>query len=214
MPIANDIIDTLTLMTIESPKVPSSWKWGSIWISLEFQEFKFQIFNLFKQPSSIIADILHNFCRINFDNKIDYENLRKSNTALYLNRIDLKEETERHVHLPNRTNRDAYSVVRFINIISISVNISIRIFGLFAIGAMGRQFAYTEFESSDRRESFTGCLAYTCSMLILLAAYYMGIIRMVSHDLLMHSLLAILGGVFIAFSLQPHDTYSKELNQI
>lgn len=136
------------------------------------------------------------------------------NTALYLNRIDLKEETERHVHLPNRTNRDAYSVVRFINIISISVNISIRIFGLFAIGAMGRQFAYTEFESSDRRESFTGCLAYTCSMLILLAAYYMGIIRMVSHDLLMHSLLAILGGVFIAFSLQPHDTYSKELNQI
>ncbi|KAF7495459.1 hypothetical protein SSS_05933 [Sarcoptes scabiei] len=152
-------------------------------------------------------------CPKSLDLRSQISNLR-SNTALYLNRIDLKEETERHVHLPNRTNRDAYSVVRFINIISISVNISIRIFGLFAIGAMGRQFAYTEFESSDRRESFTGCLAYTCSMLILLAAYYMGIIRMVSHDLLMHSLLAILGGVFIAFSLQPHDTYSKELNQI
>lgn len=137
-------------------------------------------------------------------------------TSIYLNKIDKKEHLEKHDYLisqrTNPTNRDAYSIVRFINFTAMIANIVVRIFGLIAIGVCGREYSYTEFESSDRRESFTGCLAYTCAMIILLAAYYVGIVRLITHDLLIHCVLTILGGIFIAFSLQHTDTYSKELN--
>lgn len=135
-------------------------------------------------------------------------------TSLYLNMIEEKEKTEKHIHLFTPTNHDAYAVVRFLNFASLFVNISLRIFGLIAIGICGKEFAYTEFESSDRKESFTGCLAYTCGMIIMLAAYYVGIVRMAPHDLLIHCILTVIGGTFVAFSLQHSDTYSKELNTI
>ncbi|OTF81896.1 hypothetical protein BLA29_010815 [Euroglyphus maynei] len=132
--------------------------------------------------------------------------------------MDRKEQLEKNGHLisnhMNPTNRDAYSIVRFINFTALIASIVVKIFGLIAIGACGREFAYTEFRSSNRRESFTGCLAYTCAMIILLTAYYIGIVRMVTHDLLIHCILTILGGIFLAFSLQHTDTYSKELNTL
>ena len=139
-------------------------------------------------------------------------------TTIYMKKMDQKEQQEKLSHLiserTNPTNRDAYSIVRFISFISLIASISIRIFGLIAIGICGREFASTEFESSKRHESFTGCLTYTCAMIILLAAYYVNIVRMVQYDLIIHCILTIFGGIFLAFSLQPTDTYSKELNEL
>lgn len=133
------------------------------------------------------------------------------NSTIYLNRIGHKETVEM---TQNNTNRDAYAVARFINFITLLIGIAVRISGLIAIGVCGKDFSDTEFESSERRESFTVSLIYTCSMIILFAGYYVGVVRMVPHDLILHCVLTIIGVVFIGFSLQSYETYSKELNTL
>ncbi len=162
-------------------------------------------------------------------------------TAHYLQRIHAKEETEKHALLtinstkstskesslkPQKTlvhrihpslpltNRDAYAVVRFLNFTALIAGIGVRLLGLLAIGAFGKAFADDQFENSDKRESFTGCLAYTAAMIILLAAYYVGIVRLAVHDLIIHVLLLGIGAVFVGFALQPRQSYSKQTDTL
>ncbi|KAH9387781.1 hypothetical protein TYRP_008978 [Tyrophagus putrescentiae] len=164
-------------------------------------------------------------------------------TAHYLQRIHAKEETEKHALLtinstkstskesssslkPQQTlvhrihpslpltNRDAYAVVRFLNFTALIAGIGVRLLGLLAIGAFGKAFADDQFENSDKRESFTGCLAYTAAMIILLAAYYVGIVRLAVHDLIIHVLLLGIGTVFVGFALQPRQSYSKQTDTL
>ena len=117
-----------------------------------------------------------------------------------------------YIHQYPFTNKDAYTVVRFLNFIGLIVGVSTRILGLMAVGVCGKQFSDIEYESSDKRESFTGTLAYTCAMIILLAAYYVGIVRLMVHDVIIHYLLTIIAAIFLSFALQPRENYSKELN--
>lgn len=118
-----------------------------------------------------------------------------------------------HPSLP-LTNRDAYAVVRFLNFTALIAGIGVRLLGLLAIGAFGKAFADDQFENSDKRESFTGCLAYTTAMIILLAAYYVGIVRLAVHDLIIHVLLLGIGTVFVGFALQPRQSYSKQTDTL
>lgn len=141
-------------------------------------------------------------------------------TSLHMHKMHEKEQMEKvavnqtSFHQYPLTNKDAYAVVRFLNFIGLIVGISIRILGLIAIGVCGKEFSDIEYESSDKRESFSGSLAYTCAMIILLAAYYVGIVRMLVHDLVIHYVLTIIGAVFVGFALQPRENYSKELNTL
>ncbi|KAI2806127.1 hypothetical protein BLOT_005138 [Blomia tropicalis] len=141
-------------------------------------------------------------------------------TIMHLQRINIKEEREKfdltsqYSSYYPLTNKDAYSVVRFIHFIALIVGISVRFFGLIAIGFCGKEFSDIEYESSDKRESFTGSLSYTCSMIVLLAAYYVGIVRLTIFDLICHYLLTIIGAIFVGFALQPRENYSKELNTL
>lgn len=126
--------------------------------------------------------------------------------SIYLGQLSKKETKEMN------TNRRAYAVAQVVHVATLLVAIAVRLIGLVAIGVFGKEFADNKFESSERGESFFVSLIYTCSMIMLLAGYYVGIVRMVPHDLLLHIVLTVFGCIFIGFSLQGYKTYSKELS--
>lgn len=113
-----------------------------------------------------------------------------------------------------RTNRSAYAVAQILYTIGLFVSVSIRLFGLAAIGMFGKEFSDNEYERSDRRESFSGCLFYVGAMIVLFGAYYVGMVRMWPFDAFLHCLLIAIGILFLAFSIQEQEEYSKEVDTV